>query len=550
MRYNSILKEFNPNTFLTDYLQAKGIQGGEIEEFLHPDEKVLDNPFDYKNMDKAVEELSVLKQKNDMWGTKKIGVLIDCDVDGIMSASIISDFVLKLGIKPENLYLYAHNEKAHGLGAEGDNLCEKMIQDELDLVFTPDSSSNDIGELKFLTEQSISVIVLDHHEVETESNWGITINHHLSEGLNKSLSGAGVTDKFVRAFCKKEQLEYSGYEDFVAISLVSDVCNLRVLENRWYIEKGLKNIKHPALKMIVDKFCRYGVSPKGLSFGCIPPMNALTRLSGTLETIELVKAIIGIGDMEQALKMLSRAHRTQKKTVKDMTDELQPNMDNTHKVAVGFADDENRNYIGLVANKIRYHLNKPTFVLRDTGASYTGSLRSPIDLLDILNESGLAVCQGHQRACGITFKKENYDQVIDLMDSMDLDVDPPVDVAAKAKLSDLDIDVAQLIEDNDLLWGEGVELPTFYTEVKLNKDDVHVYKKRATFIRITGGDVVMTLPFASTLDKMKLTEYSEFTLQAVVELEVNEYNGYVNPQCKIIQYEVVPVETKEFEDLW
>ena len=118
MRYNSILKEFNPNTFLTDYLQAKGIQGGEIEGFLHPDEKVLDNPFDYKNMDKAVEELSVLKQKNDMWGTKKIGVLIDCDVDGIMSASIISDFVLKLGIKPENLYLYAHNEKAHGIGAE------------------------------------------------------------------------------------------------------------------------------------------------------------------------------------------------------------------------------------------------------------------------------------------------------------------------------------------------------------------------------------------------------------------------------------------------
>lgn len=117
-------------------------------------------------------------------------------------------------------------------------------------------------------------------------------------------------------------------------------------------------------------------------------------------------------------------------------------------------------------------------------------------------------------------------------------------------MGDLNIDVAQLIEDNDLLWGEGVELPTFYTEVKLNKDDVHVYKKRATFIRITGGDVVMTLPFASTLDEMKLTEYSEFTLQAVVELEVNEYNGYVNPQCKIVQYEVIPVETKDFEHLW
>lgn len=550
MRYNSTVKEFNPDTFLTDYLQAKGIQGEEIEEFLHPDEKVLDNPFDYKNMDRAVEELSVLKQKNNAWGAKKVGVLIDCDVDGIMSASIISDFILRLGFEPENLYLYAHNEKAHGLGAEEDNLCEKMIQDELDLVFTPDSSSNDISELRLLAEQFIPIIVLDHHEVEMESNWGIVVNHHLSEGLNKALSGAGVTDKFVRAFCEKEQIEYPGYEDFVAISLVSDVCDLRALENRWYIEKGLKNIKYPALKMIVDKFCRYGVSPKGLSFGCIPPMNALTRLSGTSETIELVKAIVGIGDMEQALKALSRAHKTQKKTVKDMTAELQPNMDNTHKVAVGFADDENKNYIGLVANKIRYSLNKPTFILRDTGTSYTGSLRSPIDLLDALNESGLAVCQGHQRACGINFKKENYNQVIDLMDSMDLDVEPPVDVAARAELKDLDIDVAQMIKDNALLWGEGVELPTFYVEVKLNKDDIHIYKKRTTFIRITGGDVVMTLPFASSEDEKKLTEYSEFTLQAVVELEVNEFNGYVSPQCKISQYEVVPVRTKDFEDLW
>ena len=550
MRYNSVLKEFNPNTFLTDYLSAKGIAGEEIEGFLHPSAEVLDNPFDYKNMDRAVEELSVLKQKNDMWGTKKIGVLIDCDVDGIMSASIISDFVLKLDFKPENLYLYAHNEKAHGLGAEGDNLCEKMIQDELDLVFTPDSSSNDIGELKFLVEQSIPVIVLDHHEVEMESEWAITVNHHLTEGLNKALSGAGVTDKFVRAFCKQEQIEYPGYADLVAVSLVSDVCNLQSLENRWYIEKGLRHIKNPMLKLMVEKFCRYGVSPRGLSFGCIPPMNALTRLSGTLETIELVKAIIGIGDSVEALKTLSKAHRKQQKTVKNMSDELQPNMDNTHKVAVGFADDENRNYIGLVANKIRYHLNKPTFVLRDTGTSYTGSLRSPIDLLDTLNESGLAVCQGHQRACGITFKKENYDKVIELMDSMDLDVEPAVDVVAKAELKDLNIDVAQTIQDNALLWGEGMELPIFYVEVKLNKDDIHVYKKRATFIRITGGDVVMTMPFASNEDEEKLTEYSEFTLQAVVELEVNEYNGYVNPQCKIVQYEVAPVEVKEFEELW
>lgn len=550
MRYNSVLKEFNPNTFLNDYLEAKGIKGGEIEGFLHPSAEVLDNPFDYKNMDRAVEELSVLKQKNDMWGTKKIGVLIDCDVDGIMSASIISDFVLKLGFQPENLCLYAHNEKAHGLGAEGDDLCEKMVQDELDLVFTPDSSSNDIGELKFLVEQSIPVIVLDHHEVEMESEWAITVNHHLTEGLNRALSGAGVTDKFVRAFCEREQVEYPGYEDLVAVSLVSDVCNLQSLENRWYIEKGLRHIKNPMLKLMVEKFCRYGISPKGLSFGCIPPMNALTRLSGTLETIELVKAIIGMGDGVEALKTLSKAHRKQQKTVKNMTDELQPNMDNTHKVAVGFADDENRNYIGLVANKIRYHLNKPTFVLRDAGMSYTGSLRSPIDLLDTLNESGLAVCQGHQRACGITFKKENYDKVIELMDSMDLDVEPAVDVAAKAELKDLNIDVAQVIQDNALLWGEGMELPTFYVEVKLNKDDIHVYKKRATFIRITGGDVVMTMPFASNEDEEKLTEYSEFTLQAVVELEVNEYNGYVNPQCKIVQYEVVPVETKEFTDLW
>ena len=550
MRYNALLKELNPNTFLTNYLVAKGIKDGEIDEFLHPDDSVLDNPFDYKNMDKAVEELTVLKTKNDMWHDRRIGILIDCDVDGIMSSSILADFLLRIGFAYSNIHLYAHNEKAHGLGAEGDNLCEKMIQDELDIVFTPDSSSNDIGELKFLVEQSIPVIVLDHHEVETESEWAITINHHLSEGLNKALSGAGVTDKFIRAFCETNNVKYPGYEDLVAVSLVSDVCNLQALENRWYIEKGLRNIHNNMLQLMVKKFCRYGISPKGLSFGCIPPMNALTRLSGTLETIQLVEAIIGVGDNEEALKTLSRAHRTQQKVVKKMSDELQPNMDNTHKVAVGFAEDDNRNYIGLVANKIRYQLNKATFVLRDAGTSYTGSLRSPVDLLDKLNESGLAVCQGHQRACGITFKKEDYDKVIEFMDSMDLDVAPAVDVAAKANLSELTLELAETIQDNAMLWGEQVELPQFYIEVKLNKDDIHVYKKRMTFIRITGGDVVMTLPFATVTDERKFSEYSEFTLQAIVELEVNEFNGFVNPQCKIVQYEIIPEEVKEFNDLW
>ena len=181
---------------------------------------------------------------------------------------------------------------------------------------------------------------------------------------------------------------------------------------------------------------------------------------------------------------------------------------------------------------------------------FSGSLRSPVDLLDKLNESGLAVCQGHQRACGITFKKEDYDKVIEFMDSMDLDVAPAVDVAAKANLSELTLELAETIQDNAMLWGEQVELPQFYIEVKLNKDDIHVYKKRMTFIRITGGDVVMTLPFATVTDERKFSEYSEFTLQAIVELEVNEFNGFVNPQCKIVQYEIIPEEVKEFNDLW
>lgn len=70
MKVKPLLQSINPSTFLRDYLQALGIQ--DVKRYLNPDDGVFDSPWDYPNMEMAVERL-----KKAVDGGEKIGVLVD-----------------------------------------------------------------------------------------------------------------------------------------------------------------------------------------------------------------------------------------------------------------------------------------------------------------------------------------------------------------------------------------------------------------------------------------------------------------------------------------
>lgn len=64
MEIKEILPNFDPHNFLEDYLKACGIE--DIEEFLTPTGKYIENPYDYENMEEAVDLfLSIMEGENE-----------------------------------------------------------------------------------------------------------------------------------------------------------------------------------------------------------------------------------------------------------------------------------------------------------------------------------------------------------------------------------------------------------------------------------------------------------------------------------------------------
>ena len=75
--------------------------------------------------------------------------------------------------------------------------------------------------------------------------------------------------------------------------------------------------------------------------------------------------------------------------------------------------------------------NKPTIILRELNEeTWSGSVRSPVPLLEQINESGLAKCQGHGEAFGIVIEKIKIEGLIKWFDEQNLEIKPLIPVTA------------------------------------------------------------------------------------------------------------------------
>lgn len=231
MKVRPLLSKINAKTFIEDLLTAYGIE--DVETYLSPTADLFESPWDYPNMDKAVDRLhkSILNKE-------QIAILQDPDGDGVMSAVIAYDFLKNQGLSPIVLF---HTGKQHGITvSDEENIIEQTINCGVTLLWVPDAGSGNIKECKKLKERGIDVLVTDHHSVERDNPYCILVNHHLGKGLNTQLTGSGVTEKVVEGYCEKYDLEQKDYKDLVGFSIVSDVSSLLEIENRLYLNELLE----------------------------------------------------------------------------------------------------------------------------------------------------------------------------------------------------------------------------------------------------------------------------------------------------------------------
>ena len=488
----------------------------------------------YKNMDVAID---MFKYANN---NIQIGIVADSDGDGNLSAAIAYLLCKEFG-KKEPIVLF-HSGKQHGI----QDLMQDIIDAHIDFLILPDSSSNENDACLELEQHKCTCLVLDHHIIEKSNRYATIVNPYRADNasnINTDISGTGVVEKFACALGSNQS-----FKDLVAVSLISDICSLRSLENRKYVYDGLTNPTNPFIKYCLEHCCNRGVNPEGVAFGIAPLANALARSDDQSTKRLFFDALIGKIEPEAAVKAMKAVKSKQDYQVKKVVDKLSDGLDTSHKVIIGFGEPENKSYLGIVANKFCGKYNKPTFLLRELNSTtWSGSMRSPIDLLEIINESGLAKCQGHDAAAGITVKKSNLKRFARFLDGLDLDVEPDIEVAAQIEPNNITRNLANVCVENNILWGKDINKPLFHCI--LTTPQIYVYRNRSTTVKLVQDGIEFIKFFVSNEEASQFESAQGKSIEVVVSLGLNEYNGQIKPQAVIERYEIID-KPKENEIDW
>ena len=460
--------------------------------------------------------------------------MVDCD--GMCSATIVRQFLnTQYDIDP---VIYIRQGKAHGLRASAsEDIVEQIKADGIQLMIIPDAGTNDAPECHDLKAHGCNTLILDHHKVEINNPDAIIVNHHLGNGLNTALSGTGVTAKFIQYYCEYYHVDTPYMNDLVAMSIFSDSCSLIPLENRCYADVGMHRVENEMIKAMLPLANRYGVNPTGYSWAMIPLINAICRQEKIDDKRKLFDAMSGHGDIDEAIKMCKSAHRLQADEVKQIMEEVEPTLDLNHKVVIGYAKPQDANLIGLVANKFMSKYHKPIILLRPMNTTtWSGSFRSPVPLNEIINNSGYGKALGHDFAAGVYVKKADLPKLIDYLDTIDFPDEPEINVTACLNASDVNVKMCQMCEDNKELYGTGVPEPTFFFQGVIYPENVQMFKKRTTTIKVTldGMDFLMFMANQDQIDDFTFSGTK--LINIVATLSTNTWNNVTTKQGKIKNY--------------
>ncbi len=422
--------KLNYSLVLIKLLAARNITTkSSIQSFLMPALSALHDPMALSGMKKAVTRLKKAIDKKE-----NIMIFGDYDADGVISSSLIYNFLKKLGL-PVEAYIPDRFKEGYGLNL---GFIKKITaKKKYTLLISVDCGTNDLEVREYLQEHKtgIDVIVCDHHEPtfkkEKIPDDYIIINPKLSGSKYpfKHLSGAGVTFKFITAVLRSlDTAQKKGFEkdhltrllDLVAISTISDVMTLTG-ENRIIVKKGLKLLmktKNPGLKVMIQSALkdRKAISEYDVGFIIAPRLNASGRVKNAASSFKL---LTGKEDGLDGIAAELEAFNTERKKIqKDVLDEILAGNDfteiiNSKRIFIARSKKWSEGVLGIVASGIVKKFNIPAILLKEKEGKLKGSGRSTAgfdlfgnlsSLKDLFDKFG-----GHKMACGITMNISKYD---------------------------------------------------------------------------------------------------------------------------------------------
>ena len=563
---------------------TRGIAPENIEHYLNTTDDDILPPESIPNMNEGAKMVISHIAHND-----KILVQVDSDCDGYTSGACLLNYLNCLfpGYVQNNITYRIHTGKQHGIILE-------TIPEDVKLIIAPDSSSNDYEQHKILHDRGCDVLVIDHHEAEAISEYACVINNQLCDYPNKTLSGVGMVYKFCSYIDKIMDVDYADqFLDLVALGLVGDMMDLRNFETRHLVVRGLENIRNPFFKEMV-KVQNYSISragglcPFAISFYIAPQINGTIRMGTAEEKLMLFESMLDYRAyeqvpstkrgckgqyetrVEQACRNCTNIKRNQAKATEASLDVIEHIIENKNLtenkiIAVKLDEDHatNRNLTGLIANQLMSKYKHPILLLMQSvdedgkivwegsGRGYDTSNFS--DLRSFIKDSGYAfLAEGHANAFGVGIADDKFDDFIKYSNEAlkDCVFNPCTKVDFIWHGYDFTGEDVKELASLNQIWGQEIEKPYVALEnLVIQPANVSLMSRdKSPTLKIELSNGVSLIKFkASEEEFQQLTKYSSgsVTINAVGTCKINEWNGIINPQIEIEDYEIVG-ETKYY----
>ena len=409
---------------LAGLLFRRGIQSRkELEEFIRPRPEMLHDPFQMKDMEKAVERLQ-LALKNQ----EGIMVFGDYDVDGTTATSLVYKL---LQTHHQQLFYYIPDRYKEGYGISFAGI-DYAAEQGVKLIIALDCGVKAIDKVEYARGLNIDFIICDHHlpgDKLPEAAAVLDPKRSDCPYPFKELSGCGVGFKFMQAFYERAGHDGSALMeclDLVALSIASDIVPVTG-ENRVLLHLGLQKINKnpsPGIRALLEvggfkpgDSGEYSLKADRLVFGIGPRINAAGRVGHGKGAVALLLA----GNAEEAGKLAASVdtQNTERKELdKSISQEaiemIESGEDSMYAFStVLYSETWHKGVIGIVASRCIEKYHRPTIILTRSEDKLVGSGRSVpgFDLYAALDACSSHLIQfgGHYHAAGLTLRPENLE---------------------------------------------------------------------------------------------------------------------------------------------
>ncbi|CBZ04647.1 single-stranded-DNA-specific exonuclease RecJ [Clostridium botulinum] len=551
----------------------------DIKDFLEPSLEKLYNPLLMKDMDKGTEII-----KRSIIDKKKIAIYGDYDADGVTSTVIL---YIALKECEANVIYYIPDRETEGYGMCTERV-ERLKAEGVEVIITCDNGIAALEQVERAKELGMTVVITDHHElpfIENEKEEREYVVPKADAIINpkqkdcyypfKMLCGAGIAFKFSKLLYEKLNMNPNKYKEllqFAAIGTICDVVDLKG-ENRIIAKLGLESINNTnnlGLRALIKETSlnEKNITSYNVGFIIGPCINATGRLDTAALSVELFLAK-DIKRAEKLAKELRNLNTERQEITMVGVEEITYTIENSSlkndKVLVIYKENIHESIAGIVSGRIKDAYNRPTIVLTKGKEMPKGSGRS-IDGYNLFEE--LMKCKeyiykfgGHPMAAGLTIEEKNIDKLREELNKncnlKDEDFIPTIRIDKRLALKEVNlelIDSLQCLEP----FGKGNSSPIL-AEKNIKIEGIRILGKDQNTLKLTcrvedTNKRIHAIAFGKVDEFKRDLEniYEDENVENIItnplmaglKLDliyypmINEYNGNVYTQLRIIDYRI------------